>query len=230
MMAVVSSPTAKPSLPFSLQMAYAVGQLGWSLVMGIIANYLIYFYLPPQDSGLPQVIPDRAFFGFISIIGLVTMGGRLVDAVTDPYIATLSDRSHAPMGRRISFMARGGLPMVLFMILIFSPPAILSSGGSILWLAVTLSLYYIFYTVYVTPYFALIAELGHTPRERLNLSTYISFTFFLGTVPLLPGSFILFFFYPTGALQNLCCSSYLLPLGPPGPYLSVCSCLFYQRA
>jgi GPH family glycoside/pentoside/hexuronide:cation symporter len=35
--------------------------------------------------------------------------------------------------------------------------------------------------MYVTPYFALIPELGKTANERLNLSTYISVTFFLGT-------------------------------------------------
>lgn len=181
MAAIHPQPSAKPCLPFSLQIAYAVGQLGWSLVMGIIANYLIYFYMPPQDAGLPQLIPESALFGFLSIIGLITMGGRLLDAVTDPFIATLSDRSPSRFGRRISFMAFGGLPMVLFMILVFFPPAFLSGRGSIVWLTVTLCCYYIFYTVYVTPYFALIPELGHTPRERLNLSTYISFTFFLGT-------------------------------------------------
>lgn len=172
---------SKPSLPFSLQMAYAVGQLGWSLVMGIIANYLIYFYMPPREAGLPQVIPDIAIFGFISIIGLITMGGRLLDAITDPWIATLSDASPSPKGRRISFMAKGGLPMVISMILVFSPPKALSGNATILYLAIVLCAYYIFYTVYVTPYFALIPELGHTPKERLNLSTYISFTFFLGT-------------------------------------------------
>lgn len=162
-------------------MAYATGQLGWALVMGIIANYLIYFYMPPQEAGLPQVIPDIAIFGFISIIGLVTMGGRLLDAITDPWIATLSDSSQSPKGRRISFMAKGGLPMVISMLLVFSPPRSWSEHATIFYLAITLSAFYIFYTVYVTPYFALIPELGHTPKERLNLSTYISFTFFLGT-------------------------------------------------
>jgi GPH family glycoside/pentoside/hexuronide:cation symporter len=34
--------------------------------------------------------------------------------------------------------------------------------------------------MYVTPYFALMSELGHTPQERLNLSTLISVTWFLG--------------------------------------------------
>lgn len=169
------------SLPLGRQLAYAVGQLGWAIVMGIIANYLVYFYLPPQEAQLPQIIPDVAIFGFISLVGLITMGGRLIDAITDPCIATLSDRSLSPRGRRISFMARGGLPMVLFMVMVFSPPRLFPTYGNAVWMSVMLIGFYIAYTAYVAPYFALIAELGHTAKERLNLSTYISFTFFLGT-------------------------------------------------
>jgi glycoside/pentoside/hexuronide:cation symporter, GPH family len=171
----------KPSLPLSKGIAYAIGQLGWSLTLGLVVNYLIYFYLPPADARLPELIPSFYLFGFISIIGLITMGGRLVDAITDPWIATLSDRSTAKRGRRISFMAKGGLPMVVMMILLFVPPSGDPGALNIIWLTITLFLFYLFYTIYVTPYFALIAELGHTPQERLNLSTYISLTFFLGT-------------------------------------------------
>lgn len=171
----------KPSLPLSKGIAYAIGQLGWSLTLGLVVSYLVYFYLPPEEARLPELIPSVYFFGFLSIIGLITMGGRFIDAITDPWIATLSDRSTARLGRRISFMAKGGLPMVVFMFLIFTPPSDSPGALNVIWLAVTLFLFYLFYTIYVTPYFALIAELGHTPHERLNLSTYISLTFFLGT-------------------------------------------------
>ena len=171
----------KPSLPLSKGIAYAIGQLGWSLTIGLVVSYLVYFYLPPEGTRLPELIPSYYLFGFISIIGLITMGGRFIDAIIDPWIATLSDRSTARRGRRISFMAKGGLPMVILMILVFTPPSSSPGALNVLWLAVTLFLFYLFYTIYVTPYFALIAELGHTPQEKLNLSTYISLTFFLGT-------------------------------------------------
>ena len=42
-------------------------------------------------------------------------------------------------------------------------------------------IYYVSITAYCTPYNALIAELGHTQEERLNISTTISLTFFVGT-------------------------------------------------
>jgi GPH family glycoside/pentoside/hexuronide:cation symporter len=55
-----------------------------------------------------------------------------------------------------------------------------TSAWNVLALTVSLFAYYLFYTMYVTPYFSLIAELGHTTEEKLNLSTYISLTWFLG--------------------------------------------------
>ncbi len=172
----------KPKLPLKRAIAYATGQLGWALVIGIIINYLVYFYLPPGGAGLPRLIPEVYFFGFISIIGLITMGGRLLDAVTDPWIASLSDRSGARMGRRKAFMAAGGLPMVVLMFLVFNPPHAESISFNLVWLSVSVLLFYIAFTSYNVPYTALVAELGHNPQERLNLCTYISVTYFLGTV------------------------------------------------
>ena len=50
------------------------------------------------------------------------------------------------------------------------------------WLVLMQLLFYLFLTIYVTPYFALLPELGHTAEERLNLSTWISITYALGII------------------------------------------------
>lgn len=173
---------SKPSLPFSRAVAYAAGMLGWSIVIGIIVNYLVYIYLPPEDAGLPELIPNMMLFGIVSIIGIITMGSRFLDAVTDPWIASLSDRSRSPRGRRISYMLAGGLPMVVLMLLVYFPPSAEPGLLNLIWLTITLYLFYIFFTVYAVPHNALIAELGHTPEERLNLCTYLSVAWFLGAV------------------------------------------------
>jgi GPH family glycoside/pentoside/hexuronide:cation symporter len=78
-------------------------------------------------------------------------------------------------------MKKGSLPLAVFTVLVFWTPFQVSGIGNIFWLIFALAGFYIFYTVYVTPYFALISELGHTADERLNLSTAISLTFFIGT-------------------------------------------------
>lgn len=170
----------KEKLPLSKQIAYSLGQFGWSLLSGIIGSYLIFYYIPTKESGISVFIPQVVFIGFVSIIGAITMLGRLFDAITDPWIATLSDRSKSKKGRRISFMQMSSLPLAITTVLVFWSPINGESNLNALFLTVMLLLFYLFITMYVTPFFALLSELGHTPEERLNLSTFISVTWFLG--------------------------------------------------
>ncbi len=170
----------KEKLPVSKQIAYSLGQLGWSLLAGVVSTYLVFYYIPTEQSGIQITIPQVAFFGFLTIIGLITMLGRFFDAITDPWLATLSDRSKSKRGRRISFMQKSAVPFAVFTVLVFWTPIQGESTLNAIFLTVTLILFYLFLTMYVTPYFALLSEIGHTPEERLNLSTYISVTWFLG--------------------------------------------------
>nr|WP_232227758.1 MFS transporter [Leptospira wolbachii] len=175
----------KPSLPFRKQMSYAIGQLGWSTLINIIGLHQVYFYLPPapkpgQDC-FPDLIEKMAFWG-LSTIGVVAAVGRLWDAFTDPIIANSSDRFSSRFGRRIPFLFLGGVPAAVFCWLIFVPPHNFVSSTNLVWMTGCMLLFYLFLTVYVTPFFALIPELGHSPEERLNLSTYISVTYALGII------------------------------------------------
>ena len=67
---------------------YAIGQLGWSIISGLIGSWLVYFYQPSQEAineGMISLIPQgRVVLGILTIIGLVTAIGRVFDAVTDP--------------------------------------------------------------------------------------------------------------------------------------------------
>ncbi|MEZ4638541.1 MAG: MFS transporter, partial [Caldilineaceae bacterium] len=174
--------SAKPTLPLGRQIAYAVGQLGWSTLVNIIGLELVYFYLPPSNAGLPTLITTVVFLGVLNAITLIAASGRLLDAITDPLIASWSDRSKHPQGRRIPFMKWAALPTAVFCLLMFLPPAQTMSGWNIGWLVVVQACFYIALTFYVTPFFALLPELGHTANQRLNLSTWISITYALGII------------------------------------------------
>lgn len=180
--------TAAPSthsveeLSLGRQMAYAIGQLGWSTLVNIIGLMLVYFYVPPDDAGIPFLVTQVVFLGILNAISLIAASGRLVDAITDPLIASFSDRSTHKRGRRIPFMLAGAFPAALFCFLMFVPPAGGISAWNILWLVVVQALFYTFLTAYVTPYFALLPEMGHTSNQRLNLSTWISITYALGII------------------------------------------------
>lgn len=170
----------KPRLPLSKQITYAIGQLGWSILINIVGLQLVFFYLPPANAGLPELIPSTTFLLVLNAVTLIAASGRLLDAITDPLIASFSDRLNHRRGRRIPFLMFGALPAAVFCALMFVPPTAVSSNVNIIWLVVMQALFYVFLTVYVTPYFALLPELGHTANERLNLSTWISITYALG--------------------------------------------------
>lgn len=164
---------------------FAIGQFGWSLLSALITNWLVYFYQPNADSiaeGQTLFIPQgRVVFGIATIIGGIAALGRIFDAVTDPLIANLSDRSKNPRGRRIPFMQKIAIPFALVTALVWMAPVNGVSTVNCIWLLVTLLLFYLFMTTYCTPYNALISELGTTQDTRISISTYISVTFLLGS-------------------------------------------------
>jgi glycoside/pentoside/hexuronide:cation symporter, GPH family len=177
-------PSIPVKLPFFLIIIFALGQMGWSLASFSVANLLSYFYMPPEDSlgnsFFPYLIPQSALLGSLTILGIISFSSRLFDAVTDPPIAHMSDRSQSRLGRRKFFMLIGATPLALFSFLVFYPPFNSIHQLNVLWLSFTIFAFYIAFTLYVTPFNALIAELGHTSEERLNISTWISVTWALG--------------------------------------------------
>jgi GPH family glycoside/pentoside/hexuronide:cation symporter len=106
--------------------------------------------------------------------------GRVFDAITDPLIAGWSDRSNYKGGRRIPFMRTIAVPFALVTIGLFTLPQTGNIVVNDVILFVLLIVFYLFMTIFCTPYNALIAELGDTQEHRINVSTYISFTFIAG--------------------------------------------------
>ncbi|MBQ6170317.1 MAG: MFS transporter [Ruminococcus sp.] len=176
---------------------FAVGQLGWSLLSGIIANWLVFFYQPSSeelDKGQLLFIPKGTFIG-LTAIGIITAFGRIFDAVTDPYIAGKSDSLKHKLGRRIPFMRFAAIPFGVVTVLMFVSPFGEKSMGNAVFLFIFAMMFYFCMTCYCTPYNALIPELGSTQNTRINLSTFISVTYFFGTaiaylVPNIAGIFM----------------------------------------
>ena len=178
---------------------FAIGQLGWSILGGIITAWLVAFYLPTKDKTNPEffsgtnlpfytiIIPGLVIGGFLTVLGLITALCRVWDAVSDPLIANLSDNSKNPRGRRLPFMKFAAIPFAVITVLVFTAPSLFNgghepSGWNIAWVAIMLVLFYTFMTIYCTPYNALISEFGKTQEDRMNISTYISLTYFAGTL------------------------------------------------
>lgn len=170
--------------PLRVLVLYATGQLGWSLASYSVANLLIYFYMPPEtgQAVFPAFIHQGAVLGVFTLIGLLSAAGRFFDAVIDPIVANWSDRSAARQGKRRWFLLVGAVPFVLSAFFVFYPLSEAESAGNFVWLGLCLGVYYFFFTLYVIPYTALIAELGHTAKDRMLISTLLSVAWALGFV------------------------------------------------
>ncbi len=169
---------------------FALGQMGWSLASFGVGSLVVYFYMPP-DGGSSALFPPFIFqgivFGALTIVGIISFAARAVDAIANPLIASWSDRSRARLGRRRVFMAAAAVPFSLFSVLVFLPlerfraaPSPSESWLNVAWLSASILAFYFFFVLYCAPYSALLSEFGHTPTERLRISTAISFTWALG--------------------------------------------------
>ena len=150
------------------------------LFNGLIGNYLIYFFQPTVKSGLPNLLPDNKLLGYITIMSVITAVSKIIDAVTDPLVASLSDRCTHPEGRRMPFLKYAGLPYALSVFLIFMAPF---GNGSVLnavWVAVFFILYYVAYTFYFIPRNALVPEVITDAADRVSYYG-ISAALFMGS-------------------------------------------------
>lgn len=152
-------------LPLKVQIFYGLG-VSYAIVDQIFAQWILYFYLPPESSGLKPIMAPL----FISLALVIS---RFVDMITDPLVGFISDKVNTRWGRRIPFIAVGIIPLALFTIGFFYPP-MNNQKSAFVYLAIVGSMFFTFYTIVGAPYNSLIPEIGHTTEERLNLSTWQS--------------------------------------------------------
>ena len=144
-----------------------MGDFARGMINGIVTTYLLTFFLPTKaDTTLPQ------FFLSAALVMAVIRGiGTVVDAVTDPWVANLTDNCKHKLGRRIPFMRWSAIPYGLCCLMIFFPPVRGTSYVNAVWVGVLLILYYLFSTLYNIPYSALQAEIVAEPKKRVFLYT-----------------------------------------------------------
>ena len=164
--------TSKPRghLSFRARLLFVLGYPGWAVTSAVVSSIGIYFYLPPEGAGLETQVSEEIFLGVLTAYGLARLIGGVVDSLADPIVGHLSDRSTSKLGRRRLFLIVGIVPMVFCPALLFFPPGEPGSFDIFVFLTVVLALYYIFFTVYVAPWFALIPEIARSEADRVSFS------------------------------------------------------------
>ena len=147
--------------------ALCMGDFSRGMINGIVTTYLLTFFIPTNaNTTLPQFFLNAAL-----VMAVIRGIGTVVDAITDPWVANLTDNCKHKLGRRIPFMRWSAIPYGLCCLMIFFPPVNGTSYVNAIWVGVLLISYYLFSTLYNIPYSALQAEIVAEPKRRVFLYT-----------------------------------------------------------
>jgi Na+/melibiose symporter-like transporter len=147
---------------------YAAGSLGYCVIQQTTGGLMMYFGNVAHDvSG--------------TLMGLAIAVGMICDAVNDPIVGHLSDRSAgALLGRRHGFMLIAVIAIPIINILLWALPEAMPAAGKFLWLMGGMALIEIFNTFFQTPYHALGNDLTGDTRERTVMQTLKTVFFLVG--------------------------------------------------
>jgi glycoside/pentoside/hexuronide:cation symporter, GPH family len=162
--AKTTSSTGGQRLPRWVKLGFGSGQGGATVMERLLFIWLYFFWVQRGlEDGGPLIAPV--------VFGLLVLGGRVLDAVTDPLVARWSDGHRGRLGRRRPFMIWSGLPLVLIAGALFFPPEPGPSVVNTVYLGVGLAAFYVLLTLYLVPYTGLLADLSPDPADRTDLAT-----------------------------------------------------------
>jgi GPH family glycoside/pentoside/hexuronide:cation symporter len=107
-----------------------------------------------------------------ALAGSAVMAGKVWDAVTDPVMGYISDRTRTRWGRRRPYLLFGAVPMLLALWYFFTAPGFTGPLGLTLWAVLSLMLLNTAATVINIPYSSLTPELTGDYHERTSLNGY----------------------------------------------------------
>jgi GPH family glycoside/pentoside/hexuronide:cation symporter len=155
-----------PKLTFTTKLAYGAGDLGPAITGNISIFFTLVF--------LTNVAGISA-----GLAGSVLLVGKIWDAVNDPFVGVLTDKTKSRWGRRIPWMFYGAIPFGIFFFLLWIVPANFSKGGLFWYYVIVGTISQIFFTVVNLPYTAMTPELTQDYDERTQLNSF-RFAFSIG--------------------------------------------------
>jgi Na+/melibiose symporter-like transporter len=169
------------TVPTRTRVAFGVGASAETMSLYSLAVLGMLFYNQVQGLG-------------VLLAGLVPTIALLTDAISDPFIGSLSDRFRTrKWGRRHPFMFVAPLPIAVSFYFIFSPPEGLSQGELFAWfLGWSISLR-TFMTIYHVPHLALGGELSKSYTERSKIMSYNNFFGWIGGAGVFKVNTVIFF-------------------------------------
>ena len=149
-------PLTPPVLPRRVRLGYGTAELGITGVEVLIRVSLLIFYT--------DVVGLRA-----DLAAYAVALGVLWDAVTDPLMGVVSDRTRSRFGRRRPYIAVGALALAGAIVVLFSTPSLDTQLGRFIFLALSYIATNTAMTIIAVPHAAMAGDLSDSQPERLTL-------------------------------------------------------------
>ena len=156
-------------LSFQTKFAYGVGELGTAIPIGLSIFYLLFF--------LTEVVGLSP-----TLAGTVLLLGRVWDAVNDPVIGWLSDRTQSRWGRRYPWLVLGALPLGFFCFMQWIVPPLESQTSLFVYYVLMAMGGYAAFSVIILPMVAIATELTPDYDERTSIMSVRSAANIIGSV------------------------------------------------
>lgn len=156
-----STPTPIMRLSLMEKLSYASGSVASNLSWNMVAGFLVVYY---TDTAL---IPA-------AMVGTLVLLTRIVDALFDPMVGLLVDRTQTRFGRTRPYLLFAAVPFAIMCVLVFSVPTDWSVNARVLYAYATFGLLGLLYSVLYVPYGALQPLLTRDKDELLSVSGFRS--------------------------------------------------------
>ena len=145
-------------LKFKEKLGYGLGDMASNFYLGFFGLYLLYYYTDVY--GLAP-----------AAVGLMLLVSKITDAVSDPVMGLIADRTESRWGKYRPYLLWVAIPYGLLGFAIFFGPDF-SYTGKLIYAYVTYIGVMIAFTAINVPYSALLAVISPVAEERTKATTY----------------------------------------------------------
>lgn len=145
-------------LSFGEKVGYSLGDAASNFYWKTFEFFIIFFYTD--------------VFGIsAAAVGTMMLVTRVMDAIADPIMGTIADRTRTRWGHFRPYLIWFGAPLALAGVLTFTTPSF-GPGGKLVYAYVTYCLLMLLYTVVNIPYSALLGVMTPNSKERTSLASF----------------------------------------------------------
>lgn len=170
-------------MKISLQekVGYGLGDLGCNVIFQTVMAYLMFYYT------------DIALINAAAVGGIFLLA-RIIDAVSDPVMGFIIDKTNTRYGRFRPYLLFGSVFLGLTAFSCFTIPVDYSENAKIAYAAITYIVLGIAYTIVNIPYSALTSAISADPNERTKITAVrVMFAVISGLVVAQIGNLVDFF-------------------------------------